>query len=186
MLLIRDMTERDLRAVSTARVRGWQSAYAGLLPQATLDAMSVEEDLARRREIFAHGRGTAGGPADLVAERGGEVIGWACTGPCRDADAGPGDGELYALYVLPEHLSTGTGRALLAASLAHAADRGFTALRLWVLEGNARARRFYEIAGFAPDGGRDPNTVDGAPAPEVRYALRLSGAAPAGAVPLGP
>ena len=31
---------------------------------------------------------------------------------------------------------------------------GYTCITLWVLEANARARRFYHRAGFAPDGAR--------------------------------
>jgi RimJ/RimL family protein N-acetyltransferase len=31
---------------------------------------------------------------------------------------------------------------------------GYTSITLWVLEANARARRFYQRAGFAPDGAR--------------------------------
>ena len=40
---------------------------------------------------------------------------------------------------------------------------------LWVLKGNARARRFYEIAGFRADGAKEPYAVDGLPVPEARY-----------------
>lgn len=163
------MTASDIDAVSTVRVRGWQFAYAGLMPKSHLDAMSVEQDAARRREFF--GRGPA---VDLVAERDGEVVGWASFGPCRDEDAEPGDGELYALYVHPEQLSTGTGRALMEQVLAEVSGVGHPALRLWVLEGNVRARRFYERAGFAPDGAEEPYEVDGTPVPEVRYARRFA------------
>lgn len=170
------MTENDIEAVSTVRVRGWQFAYAGLMPQSHLDAMSVEEDAARRRETFARSRGRA---VNLVAEVAGtegegQVVGWASFGPCRDDDADPGDAELYALYVHPEQLSTGTGRSLMEAVLEGAASLGHAVLRLWVLEHNARARRFYERAGFVPDGAEEPYEVDGTPVPEVRYARRLS------------
>lgn len=46
---------------------------------------------------------------------------------------------------------------------------------LWVLEGNARARRFYERSGFRADGTEEPFEVDGVAVPEVRYAGRLGG-----------
>ncbi|MEN8654679.1 GNAT family N-acetyltransferase [Streptomyces sp. 21So2-11] len=185
---LRDMTIDDCKAVATVRVRGWQSAYVGMVPQRHLDAMSVEADAARRRARLT---GDGGAVGNIVAERDGRVIGWACYGPYReDADAPPPhrepavDAELYAIYVLPEQHSTGAGRALLAEMLARAARDGFPRIFLWVLAENARARRFYEKAGFAFDGTEEPFELDGVSVPEVRYVRRLS-AADAAAVSLG-
>ncbi|GBQ02643.1 hypothetical protein SSP531S_41030 [Streptomyces spongiicola] len=39
-----------------------------------------------------------------------------------------------------------------------------------------RARRFYEKAGFAPDGAEEPFEAVGVMVPEVRYGRRLSAA----------
>lgn len=165
---VRDMTVDDCEAVATIRVRGWQHAYAGLMPQSHLDAMSIDEDTAKRREFLARG-----GPlTNLVAEREGEVVGWGCYGPSRDED--PGNCELYAIYVLPEQLSLGIGRALMDELTGRAASAGFPRMLLWVLKENARARRFYEQAGFAPDGAEEPFDVEGVTIPEVRYARELT------------
>jgi GNAT superfamily N-acetyltransferase len=60
--------------------------------------------------------------------------------------------ELYALYVRPAWWSTGTGRALMERVLARSSRAGYLSIALWVLRDNHRARRFYERAGFAPDG----------------------------------
>lgn len=176
---IREMTEADVRAVAAVRVRGWQFAYAGLMPQTYLDAMTPERDLGERRRIFARTRGVI---SNLVAEDGtGGVTGWAALGPYRDEDApaprtSTSDGELYALYVHPDMIGTGTGRALLDAALSRAAERSYARVLLWVVKGNARARRFYERAGFQPDGAEESSDVDGVPVPEVRYAKRLGAA----------
>jgi hypothetical protein len=43
-----------------------------------------------------------------------------------------------------------------------------------VLEANARARRFYEIAGFRADGSVKDADLYGATLPEVRYILRYA------------
>ncbi|MCQ4083707.1 GNAT family N-acetyltransferase [Streptomyces sp. RB6PN25] len=117
--------------------------------------------------------------ANIVAqEPDGAVVGWACLGPYREENASTTqEGGLYALYVRPDRIGHGFGRTLTEAALDHANAQGFPWVRLWVLEGNARARRFYERAGFAPDGGLEPFVVDGVPVPEVRYARRLGGAA---------
>src|SRR5689334_8382516 len=143
MTEVRVMTGADIDAVSALRVRGWQSAYAGIVPQGYLDAMSAPQDAARRREWFA---GDTGRVENLVTSDATGVTGWAAHGPYRGEGAEPGDGELYAIYVRPDRIGTGTGRALIGAVRARAADRGFPRLRLWVLADNVRARRFYEKA----------------------------------------
>lgn len=175
---IREMTLDDCEAVATVRVRGWQHAYQGLIPQAYLDAMSIEEDAARRREYLAKGDGRV---VDLVAERAGHVVGWGCCGPSRDEDVPDRTAELYALYVLPERIGTGVGSALIDALTARAVEAGASSLLLWVLAANDRARRFYTRAGFAPDGREEQFDVNGVAVPEVRYARRLRTSAAAGA-----
>ena len=76
--------------------------------------------------------------------------------------------ELYALYVHPDWWSTGTGRALLDRALARTTAAGYADIVLWVLRDNARARRFYERAGFSPDGAS--NVLDGlGGVEELRY-----------------
>ena len=173
-LALRPMAEADIDAVAAIRVRGWQHAYAGLMPQSYLDAMNVADDAARRREHFA--RGGADGPVNLVAEDAHSVVGWAAFGTSREDDAQPGDCELYALYVRVERIGTGVGRALADAALSRAAAQGSRRMLLWVLTDNARARRFYERCGFAPDGSTQAWSVHGACVPEVRYTRTLGGA----------
>ncbi len=167
------MTEDDIGAVCAIRIRGWQWAYAGLVPQAYLDGLDVAEETERRREFFTEAPAEV---VDLVAERAGSVAGWAAFGPYRDAATGRRDdaqAELYALYVRPEQVGTGIGRALMDASLGLTRAHGYSGMRLWVLRDNSRARRFYERAGFAPDGAAEAEEVAGALVPEVRYARPL-------------
>ncbi|MFC8077260.1 GNAT family N-acetyltransferase [Streptomyces sp. NPDC057307] len=179
-LLVRAMTVADCDAVAAVRIGGWRWAYAGMMPQAYLDAMSVEEDAARQRDRLTDTEGAENTDStnrtvvNLVAQRDGAVVGWGCFGPRRDQDVPDTAGELYALYVRPEHASTGVGRALTDALVERATTDGFDRLVLWVLEENARARRFYEKAGFLPDGAREPFDVGGVSVPEVRYARSLT------------
>ena len=60
----------------------------------------------------------------------------------------PGLGHLRNLFVAREHWGAGIATALLRAAERDARERGFTALRLFVAEGQARARRFYEREGW--------------------------------------
>ncbi|MFB7080964.1 GNAT family N-acetyltransferase [Streptomyces sp. NPDC056308] len=169
-VLVRDMTVDDCESVAKVRVRGWQAAYAGLVPQSYLDSMDVAEDAERRRGFFDEGSTVV----NVVAERAGlGVIGWGCYGPYREDGGRLDRGELYAIYVLPEQIGTGAGRALMAKLLARAAADGFPDLALWVLRENAPARRFYERAGFLPDSAEESFEVDGVLVPELRYVRTL-------------
>ncbi len=168
------MRAADVESVAAVRVRGWRAAYAGLLPQAYLDGMSVAQDAARRREWFAASRGRV---CDLVAvDEEDAVVGWASLGPYRGEATAAEVGELYALYVRPESVGTGVGRALMAAAHEEAARRGIPELLLWVLRDNARARAFYARAGYVRDGATQSDDYNGVPAVEVRYRRRLASA----------
>ncbi|WP_328767623.1 GNAT family N-acetyltransferase [Streptomyces sp. NBC_00286] len=170
MIHIREMTLADCEQVAAIRIRGWQHAYKGLLPQPYLDDLDVTTETARRRSHFEQ---AGKGVVNLVAERHGEVAGWSCHGPYRDAELPTQDAELYAIYVHPKHLSHGVGRALLQESTTRCTTAGHPRLFLWVLKENARARHFYEQAGFTPDGTEEPWEVGGATVPEVRYIRTL-------------
>ncbi|MFB8180589.1 GNAT family N-acetyltransferase [Streptomyces sp. NPDC055966] len=181
MVTVRAMTEADVEAVAAIRVTGWRTAYAGIVPRSCLDRMTVEADARRHRErVIQPGNGRT----DLVAvDTDGRVSGWACLGPCRDADTTAATGELYALYVQPSLIGSGIGRTLLRAVHAHARSHGFDQMVLWVLTGNTPARRFYARAGYVADGAVQTDEYDGVCVPELRYrlaadALGRSGGAP--------
>ncbi|GGX52994.1 GNAT family N-acetyltransferase [Streptomyces fructofermentans] len=171
-LHIRGMTLADCGRVAEIRVRGWQAAYRGMMPQAHLDGLDVAEEVPRRR---AHFERAGDGVVNLVAEWDGEVVGWACHGPYRDGGLRTRDAELYAIYVAPDRFGHGAGSALLRESTARCAAARHPRMLLWVLERNSGARRFYERAGFAADGASEPFEVGGVEVPEVRYARVLGG-----------
>jgi RimJ/RimL family protein N-acetyltransferase len=52
-------------------------------------------------------------------------------------------------------------------------ELGFRQVILWVLDGNDRAQRFYEDAGWSADGERRTIEFAGQSLPEVRYAKKL-------------
>ena len=73
----------------------------------------------------------------------------------------------------PADWSTGTGRALIGRVLEEAQAEGYPRILLWVLEQNARARRFYERAGFRQRGRTHPLGWLGG-IPEVCYTRGLT------------
>ena len=163
---VRNATVDDAPAIETIRVRGWRRAYRHVFPPERLDAMPIDWSRWAARISDMPTKWTI-----LVA--GDPVVGFAATGPSRDDDCLEGVGELYGIYVDPDAWGTGAGRALItAAEDALAAD--FTDATLWVLEDNPRARRFYELAGWAWDGTSKTDAFIDVDVAEVRYRRRLA------------
>ncbi len=168
---IRLATLDDVEALAVLHVRAWQSAYRGLLPDDLLDGISLEEWTRRRRRGMEQPASPLTRTWVRVGARG--LIGFSIAGPCRDADLPVGvTGEVYAMYLEPSAVGLGHGRALMEHSLRVLEEQGFREVALWVLEQNARARRFYELAGFRLDPAAPPRTVTiqgrALEAPEVR------------------
>jgi ribosomal protein S18 acetylase RimI-like enzyme len=158
--VIRPGTAADAEAVAQIQVRTWQAAYAHALPQDRLMALSIDE----RAEWFRRW------PPSLVAEVDGAVVGYIAVGRTHDES---GDGELYAIYVLPDSWGTGVGRALMTAGEERLRALGHEDAHLWVLDDNPRARRFYEAAGWAVDGTSRRVEFLGFVLDEVRYTKKL-------------
>jgi ribosomal protein S18 acetylase RimI-like enzyme len=184
MVTIRPETDDDTAEVAALHVRAWQWGYAGIVPAELLDTLSAPAWARQRRDR----RAAAGADAflTLVAADGPAVVGFTSIGPYRHhqdrAHLDPGVGELLAIYLEPARVGTGLGRELMDAAMAELARRGYRTVRLWVLEENDRARRFYEKAGFTTDGERSdykmalPSGGEPVLLPEVRYVTTIGGA----------
>jgi len=156
---LRTATDLDMPAVGALHYQSRASAYVGLITPAALTFGSAEalgEWWAERR------RWEADTHRLTVAVADSEIVGFSYLGPSED----DGVTELYAIHVLPGHVGTGVGRALMADALPHLGPRAV----LWVLEGNERARRFYEKAGWSADGVTRDAPMGGELTHQVRYA----------------
>jgi ribosomal protein S18 acetylase RimI-like enzyme len=152
-VLIRAGTPEDAEATARVHVESWAAAY-------TLDGPTFQQRLDLYTRV----------PASFVAEVAGEIAGFVGVGPSRDPDA---DGEVYTIYVHPQHWGSGVGRELIRAGEQRLRELGYARVVLWVLDGNERAQRFYESAGWTADGERRTLEFLAQSVPEVRYAKQL-------------
>jgi GNAT superfamily N-acetyltransferase len=136
---IRLAVPADAEALTELHLSCWDDAYSGLVPQEILDGRraDVPARVERWREIIGTGHTT-------VAEHDGRLIGFVNAG--AGTELPDLEVRLYALYVRAAWWGTGVGHALFATTV------GDRTAYLWVLEGNARAIRFYERHGFRFDG----------------------------------
>jgi GNAT superfamily N-acetyltransferase len=163
-MLLRLAEPEDAIAVARVHVRSWQVAYRTLLPADYLDQLRPED----RAQKYDFANLDSRKPQTIVAVEEGVIHGFATTAPSRDPDL-TGHGELYALYVDPEQWGRGIGVALISAARTRLFRIGFRNAVLWVLAGNIRAERFYQIDRWAPDGLRRTDSVWGITVDEIRY-----------------
>lgn len=143
-LVIRSAKPRDADALARIEAEVWRDAYPSLVPDRYLTATLAPE---RRRGVWLRRLAGAGRSRTVVAHDGdgGETVGYATFGPSRWPLL-PFGGEIYELYLRPDHQGHGYGRALCV----WIADR-FLEIRIAsacveVLAGN-HSRFFYETLG---------------------------------------
>jgi ribosomal protein S18 acetylase RimI-like enzyme len=144
-LTVRPARVEDAARMARVNVRCWQETYRGLVPDAVLD----DPGFPVARQQFWTAALTDERYRDnrvAVAERDGEPVGIAMSGPPLDAVAAWAR-QLYVLYVYAADHGTGAGSALLEAVLGPEESAA-----LWVADPNPRAQAFYRKHGFVADG----------------------------------
>jgi len=165
----------DAQRLAVIESRSWRAAYATLLPEARLAELEPANRVAHwrarlRRNGQRHGRAIL-----VAAPDGGPVRGYASLGPADHADLEPGfAGEIFELYVDPDHQGSGLGTALLDAARARLRQAGFGWLVIEVLSDNAPARAFYAARGLGTEGRTRRRTSRDDGPQGLRYSLPRS------------
>ncbi len=134
--VIRPATSQDAAAVAAIWRDGWRDGHLGFVPDA-LVAVRTDESF-DTRAVNRVGDTT-------VAVVGQEVAGFVMV---------VGD-EVEQVYVSSRHRGAGVADVLLAEAERQVRENGHAAAWLAVADGNARARSFYERAGWRDEGGFD-------------------------------
>ena len=145
---VRRASPIDARAIALVHVRAWQAAYRDLVSKAQLDRLDVEKCAAAWESSLTN----TSWPAYVLDDEG-VVRGFCSAGRCEDPDVDSDrTAEIPAVYLDPDIWGRGHGRRLCEAVIDELRLRGFSDVVLWALEGNDRARRFYQALGFLADG----------------------------------
>lgn len=133
--IIRPAVVADAESINLVRMLSWQAAYRGIVADAYLDHMDPMEWIDHRRKAISTGQ-----YLNIVAESGGEVVGWISAG--RNRIKCEYDSEVYAFYVLPGHQRRGIGEKLFCEAARQLSAAGYKSLMLWALSDNP-AKAFY-------------------------------------------
>ena len=149
-MIVREATAADAAAVARVQVDSWQAAYQGIIEDAALRGLSVENKQAYWLQWFLRNEASR---FMRVIDDEARAVGFAVGGPVRGRTPGspdlPAVGEIYVLYLLPQVQRRGWGEQLMRSMARGLHRRGLEALLLWVLQRNHGACRFYEALGGA-------------------------------------
>lgn len=142
---LRTATPSDARSIARLHAESWRFAYRGQYSDSYLDG----DVFADRRDVWTK---RFDAPADsqyvLLAIENEELLGFVCAYGNADERWGT---LVDNLHVKPDLHRRGVGRRLLAQSAKWSREHYPDALfHLWVLDGNANARAFYEHLGGEP------------------------------------
>jgi L-amino acid N-acyltransferase len=137
---VRDATDADAEAIS--------AIYNALVPTTTV-AWTEELESVDQRRAWLGDQAERGDPV-LVAEVGGEVVGFASYGGFRDSMKWPGYARTveHTIHVREDHWGSGIGRTLMEALVDRARAAGKHVM-VGALDGaNDASLRFHERLGF--------------------------------------
>lgn len=165
---VRPAAQCDAADLARVQRASWQAAFQGLLSDGYLDGLEHDALTNAWERLLAHSRGPL---ADtLTVSEADRVVGYSRFYPTDDHDDDSMRvGMIGSIYTLPKVWGTGVGKALISAVLDTMTAAGYAEATLWVLEGNARARSFYERNGWHHDGAVTADHSDAVPVIKLRY-----------------
>ena len=166
-LSIRRAAHKDAATLSNIHALSWKTAYRGIVPDAYLEQIKMDQWVAAFRKWFAEGVFRAD-----ILYLGEDAVGCVTYGGSRDRRY-RGWGEVVSLYMLPDHCGQGLGKHLLRHAMGQLRRQGFDKCYLWVLAGNTIARRFYEKHGFSWTGEKGEVMIMGEKLTDLRYEYRF-------------
>ena len=138
-IIIRKATINDINAISTIKVRGWQTAYRNIIENKYLGNMNIERTIEKNKRNFNQHK-------FIVAELNNEVVGF-CSYNYLNDEENNADCELSAIYVKHEMKRNGIGKQLIQYVINEFKNAKKRKMILWCLKENYPSRAFYEAMG---------------------------------------
>jgi ribosomal protein S18 acetylase RimI-like enzyme len=167
-MTIRWAYAEDAHELARVHVASWQTAYRGMVPDSVLKSFTIDKWQDHLQKAI-----TEQTEDIAVIEEHGKLLAYTIIGPSRDDDMNTGNcGEIWGLYISPDHWRKGLGSRLTEWALGELRSRGYHIVTLWVFQRNVAAVKFYEAMGFVIDGATRRIRADAPLA--VRYSKQLS------------
>ena len=153
----------DAEGIARAHTASWQTSYRGILPDAVLDRIDVDQRAASWRRTLQDRAVLTLVAYDVTHH---DIVGFCDAGRVRGNS--PYAAEVYRIYVEHHAKRHGLGREMFDLVADWLRAQQLRSLVIWVLENNHHARRFYEAMGGRP-GSRVASAVSGFAVVELAY-----------------
>jgi GNAT superfamily N-acetyltransferase len=151
----------DADGISRAHTASWRTSYRGILPDAMLTRIDVEQRATSwRRTLLDPLRLTL--VAYDVSHH--DIVGFCDAGPSRGSTGYAA--EIYRIYIEHHAKRHGLGRDMFEQVTDWLRRQRMSSLIIWVLDNNHHAHRFYEAMGGRA-ATRMPSSVQGFPVVEL-------------------
>jgi len=143
---LRRATVADAEAIAAIRIEGWRTTYRGMIPDSYLDEMDMNENVLHWRTILQALPAKEDSLCVYVAVNEDEIVGFVSAMKLPESKLGK-DGEINAIYIRPQWQRCGIGKRMLHKAARSLQAMACTSCVIWVIDGNAQARNFYEELG---------------------------------------
>lgn len=133
---IRHASPGDAEDIAFVHDVSWRDAYRGVIPGVELERMIARRGPSWWRSAILRGTGL------LALEHDAQIVGYATFGRNR-VPSMPYSGEIFELYLLPQHQGLGLGRRLFNVARRELAEHGYLSTIVWALADNDKALAFY-------------------------------------------
>lgn len=143
---LRRATVADAEAIAAIRIEGWRTTYRGMIPDSYLDDMNMNENLLHWRTILQALPTKEDALCVYVAVSDNEIVGFVSAMKLAEPKLGK-EGEINAIYIRPQWQRCGIGKRMMHKAARSLQAMGCQSCVIWVIDGNAQARNFYEELG---------------------------------------
>ena len=142
--MIRKAKIEDSNNIASLILRGWQTAYKGLIKQEFLDSMKKDEmNKGWKKSIFSQNENNN----VYVYEKENKILGIIRFGKVDDENDISHNAEIHVLYVEPELKRNGIGSKLFNYAKNYFIEHNRKNLIIWCLKGNNPSIEFYKKMG---------------------------------------
>lgn len=161
---IKKATLDDIDILGQIHAESWQQAYKNIISDLVLADFTAKKRADRFKKVMSES-----GEENYMLLVDNQPVGFTSIGSSRDDDFSNNTGEIWGIYLAPDHWRKGYGSKLFNWAEYELKSRGYKSIALWVLKDNNQARSFYEKHNYNKESRREIITIGNNKLEKVRY-----------------